>query len=130
MLVTSDSGNLPHGTKVKGPAEKGPPDPVPVQYPSTTIIHLTNSGNPDPGAESTYSFTRQEPTDAFGWIGSQQSIDQMQAVIKNFTSNTPANGLGKYFETPDGTVYGYPEFFNPVTTFPASSCLRGRTCPC
>ena len=51
----------------------------------------------------------------YGWIGAQQSYlgaGGLQAAIANFTSNTPANGLGTYF-VQQGKNLGWPTFFNP-----------------
>lgn len=51
------------------------------------------------------------PGQPFGWIGAQQSFQDMQSAIKDFTGNTSANGLGNYF----GGM-GYPAYYIPDTT--------------
>lgn len=51
----------------------------------------------------------------YGWIGAKQpylGAGGLQAAIRAFTSDTPANGLGSYFRT-RGRNLGWPSFFNP-----------------
>src|SRR5262249_44188606 len=47
----------------------------------------------------------------YGWIGAKRDYlgeGSLQAAIREFTSDAPENGLGRYF---DGK--GWPTFFNP-----------------
>ena len=125
IAVTSDSGDLPHGTMVDHVEDNGE---------AGTIVFLTKAGNPNAGKESNYTFTHPQPTAAFGWTGAAQSFEQMQAAIKKFTlANKPGqnlNGLGLYFadaSNPDGN--GYPEWFNPDVTLSGIKLPSGQNLP-
>ena len=51
----------------------------------------------------------------YGWIGAHQPYlgeGGLQAAIRRFASDTPANGLGTYFQA-HGKRLGWPSFFNP-----------------
>jgi hypothetical protein len=52
----------------------------------------------------------------YGWIGSDQGVDSLQAALKKFTSaNSTDNGLGTYFRV-DGKDLGWPTFYDPAYT--------------
>ncbi len=54
--------------------------------------------------------TNPQPTNpAYGWVGSSQTIPDMQAELKAFASSGQANDLGDYF--PSGQ--GYPSYYDP-----------------
>jgi hypothetical protein len=70
--------------------------PVPVQ-PTPSL----DPRNPNPG-----------PRLPFGWIGAAQTADELQAELRDFTSNGAANHLGTYF---DGK--GWPRYDLPASAF-------------
>src|SRR5262249_10508401 len=49
----------------------------------------------------------------FGWIGAAQTAAEFQGALSDFTSNTPANGLGTYFGGK-----GWPQYDFPASAFP------------
>jgi hypothetical protein len=74
--------------------------PVPVQ-----TVPALDPTNPNPG-----------PRLPYGWIGAAQTPAEFQAALSAFASNTPANGLGSYF---DGK--GWPEYDFPAGAFPGGT---------
>lgn len=79
---------------------------------NTGVVKVEKDGTVEglPAGLAAFVFYTDDVKQDYGWTGAENSITQLQQVVKDFTGKADASGLGQYFGGK-----GWPQYYNPVS---------------